>query len=431
VAGRTRLLAPTLSHEPGTARSNHWWVLASLAAGIAAGTWIEASGSHAALAIAPVIEAIGTLWLNALRMTVGPLVFAMLVSAVAGVSDAMSTGRLATRAVLWFASLLLLAGVLAVLLSYALLLAWPIDPQVATGFVQSTAHGSTTPGVALDWTRFLEGLLPPNIIAAAADNAILALVVFATLFGFAATRLAPAQRDVLTGFFAAMAEAMVVIVHWVLVVAPVGVFALALGLGRQAGLRAAGLLLHYATFVALVIALATCALYGLVALRGHVFAKRFARGIAPVQVVAASTQSSLATLPAMIECARDRLGVAPRVAHLMLPLAVAVFRYTSPLGNLAVCFFIAALYGLQPSLLQVAVSIFVAFAISVGTVGLPGQVSFVASVAPICAALGVPADLLGILVAVEILPDIFRTIGNVTADLAVTAVVADTAAPEE
>jgi Na+/H+-dicarboxylate symporter len=115
----------------------------------------------------------------------------------------------------------------------------------------------------------------------------------------------------------------------------------------------------------------------------------------------------------------------------MLPLAVAVFRYTSPLGNLAVCFFIAALYGLQPSLLQVAVSIFVAFAISVGTVGLPGQVSFVASVAPICAALGVPADLLGILVAVEILPDIFRTIGNVTADLAVTAVVADTAAPEE
>jgi proton glutamate symport protein len=431
VAGRTRLLAPTLSHEPGTARSNHWWVLASLAAGLAAGTWIEASGSHAALAIAPVIEAIGTLWLNALRMTVGPLVFAMLVSAVAGVSDAMSTGRLATRAVLWFTTLLLLAGVLAVLLSYALLLAWPIDPQVASGFVQSTARGSTAPGVALDWTRFLEGLLPPNIIAAAADNAILALVVFATLFGFAATRLAPAQRDALTGFFAAMAEAMVVIVHWVLVVAPVGVFALALGLGRQAGLRAAGLLLHYATFVALVIALATCALYGLVALRGRVFAMRFATDIAPVQVVAASTQSSLATLPAMIECARDRLGVAPRVAHLMLPLAVAVFRYTSPLGNLAVCFFIAALYGLQPSLLQVTVSIFVAFAISVGTVGLPGQVSFVASIAPICAALGVPADLLGILVAVEILPDIFRTIGNVTADLAVTAVVADTDAPED
>ena len=102
-----------------------------------------------------------------------------------------------------------------------------------------------------------------------------------------------------------------------------------------------------------------------------------------------------------------------------------MFRYTSPIGNLAVCMFIATLYGIEPSPLQFGVAIAVAFAISVGTVGLPGQVSFVASVAPLCAALGLPIDLLGILVAVEILPDIFRTIGNVTADLAV-AVVVDT-----
>ena len=107
----------------------------------------------------------------------------------------------------------------------------------------------------------------------------------------------------------------------------------------------------------------------------------------------------------------------------MLPLAVAVFRYTSPLGNLAVCFFIAAMYGIEPSLLQMIGAIFVAFAVSVGSVGLPGQVSFIASVAPICAALGLPVDVLGILVAVEILPDIFRTIGNVTADVAVTVLV--------
>jgi Na+/H+-dicarboxylate symporter len=141
-----------------------------------------------------------------------------------------------------------------------------------------------------------------------------------------------------------------------------------------------------------------------------------------VQAVAASTQSSLATLPVMIECARDELGIAARVAHLVLPLAVAVFRYTSPLGNLAVCFFVAALYGLQPGVLQIAAALFVAFAVSVGSVGLPGQVSFLASVAPICLALGVPVEILGILVAVEVVPDIFRTLGNVTADLAVTTV---------
>jgi Na+/H+-dicarboxylate symporter len=122
----------------------------------------------------------------------------------------------------------------------------------------------------------------------------------------------------------------------------------------------------------------------------------------------------------MLETARGALGAPKRVADLILPMAVAVFRYTSPVGNLAVCFFIAAIYGYEPSMAQVVSAIFVAFAISVGAVGLPGQISFITSVAPICAALGLPTELLGILIAVEVVPDIFRTIGNVTGDLMVT-----------
>ena len=109
----------------------HWWVLASLGAGIALGAWIEHAGGATAHTASSALEAVGTLWLNALRMTVGPLVFAMLVSAVASVADAMATGRLATRAIGWFAGLLLLAGVLAVALSQALLAAWPVDRVTA------------------------------------------------------------------------------------------------------------------------------------------------------------------------------------------------------------------------------------------------------------------------------------------------------------
>ena len=401
----------------------HWLVLGALAAGIVLGAWIDHSGGDSAHAVSGAIESIGTLWLNALRMTVGPLVFAMLVSAVASVSDAMATGRLATRAIGWFGALLLLAGVLAVALSQALLALWPVDRAAADAFLAGVGSDATQAAAALDWSQWMQQLLPPNIIAAAADNAILALVVFATLFGFAATRLPQAQRLVLTNFFTAMAEAMVVIVHWVLLLAPIGVFALALGVGRQAGVGAAGLLLQYAVTVTLVIALAIIAIYIVVAMRSRVSVREFSVAVAPVQVVAASTQSSLATLPAMIECARERLHVTPRVAHLVLPLAVAVFRYTSPLGNLGVCFFIAAMYGVEPSLLQMAGAVLVAVAISIGSVGLPGQVSFIASVAPICAALGLPIEVLGILVAVEIIPDIFRTIGNVTADVAVTILV--------
>jgi Na+/H+-dicarboxylate symporter len=374
------------------------------------------------------VQGLGTLWLNALRMTVGPLVFSMLVAAVAGVSDAMATGRLAAHALRWFAGLLLFAGIVAVLLSLLLLQAWPVDADLARRFIAGVGGDSTTGSLATaSATQWLQQLLPDNIVAAAADNAILALVVFAMLFGFAATRLPAQQRLALTTFFGAMAEAMVVIVHWVLMLAPLGVFALALGVGRQAGLGAAGLLLQYAITVSLVIAIASLAIYLVVGWRGHVSVRRFAVEIAPVQVVAASTQSSLATLPAMLDCARERLNVTPRLAGLVLPLAVAVFRYTSPVGNLGVCFFVAALYGIEPNAWQIVGATFVAIAVSIGAVGLPGQVSFIASIAPICTALGLPVEVLGVLVAVEIIPDIFRTIGNVTADVAVTTLLKESA----
>ena len=399
------------------------WVLASLAAGLLAGAWLQAGGGGVLRNAAPAVEAIGGLWLNALRMTVVPLVFALLVSGIAGVADAMATGRLAARAMAIFAVLLLLAGLLAVLASSGLLALWPVDRAAADAFVAGAARASVTPVAAASTADWLRSLVPSNIVAAAADDAILAVVLFAVLFGFATTRLPPVQRAALVGFFTAMSEAMVVVVHWVLLAAPVGVFALALGVGLHAGFGAAGVLVQYVGFVSLVIVAATLLLYPLVGAWGRVPLRRFATGIGPVQVVAASTQSSLATLPAMIECARDLLGIAPRVAGLVLPLAVAVFRYTSPVGNLAVCFFIAALYGVQPDLLQVAGAVLVAFVVSIAAVGLPGQVSFIASIAPICLALGLPVEVLGILIAVEIVPDIFRTVGNVTADLAVATLV--------
>jgi Na+/H+-dicarboxylate symporter len=157
---------------------------------------------------------------------------------------------------------------------------------------------------------------------------------------------------------------------------------------------------------------------------GRVPLGRWAQATSPVLATAFATQSSLACLPAMIERSRDDLRVPQRIANLVLPLAVAVFRMTSPAVNLAVCIFVAKVYGLEPSVLQYTGAVFVALAVSVGSVGLPGQVSFIVSVAPICIALGLPIDLLPILLAVEVAPDIFRTLGNVTGDMAVTAILA-------
>lgn len=403
-------------------------VLACLAVGLVTGAWLQAGSDGLLRDAAPVIVSLGGLWLNALRMTVAPLVFALLVSGIASVADAMATGRLAGRAVAIFAALLVFAGVLAVAGSLGLLALWPVDRAAADAFVAGSGRGDSAPIAVAGITEWLKSLVPSNIVEAAASDAILPLVLFAILFGFAATRLPPPLRLSLTTFFTAVAEAMVVVVHWVLLAAPVGVFALALGVGLHGGAGAAGLLAHYVGFVSLVIIVATVLLYPVVGLWGGVPLRRFAAEVAPVQVVAASTQSSLATLPAMIECARDGLGIPPRVAHVVLPLAVAVFRYTSPVGNLAVCFFVAALYGHTPAAAQIVGAVLVAFAVSVAAVGLPGQVSFIASVAPICLALGLPLELLGILIAVEIVPDVFRTIGNVTADLTVTSLLQPNAA---
>ena len=144
----------------------------------------------------------------------------------------------------------------------------------------------------------------------------------------------------------------------------------------------------------------------------------------PAQTVAIGTQSSLASLPAMIEGARGPLALPPYVVGITLPLAVSLFRITSPAGNLAVAIYIAGLHGIDLSVWQLAAGVLVAAVVSVSAVGIASAVTFFPLMAPICLAMGLPIELIGLLIAVETIPDIFRTIGNVTGDVAVTTGVA-------
>ena len=394
------------------------WVLLALAGGLLAGAAAQTYGIPGGTGTVALVDGLGQLWLNALRMTIIPLVFSLLVTGIASIADAAATGRLALKAIVVFALLLLGATVYGVLASLGLHAIWPIDPAgaqmlLAGATSDEAVRGSVTGG---GFTAFLTSLAPSNPIRAAADDAILGIVVFAIVFGFATTRLSARLRQPLTVFFEAVAETMIVIVHWVLLAAPVGVFALSLGVGLRAGLGAAGVLGHYVAIVVLALVGLILLTYVVAVAFGRVSLARFARAVAPAQVVAFSTQSSLACLPVMVERARDSLGVSAATAGLVLPLAVAVFRITSTVANLAVCIYVAHLYGipLSPGVL-IAGSI-TALAISVGTVGLPGQVSFFASIAPIAIVMGLPLEVLPLLLAVEVVPDIFRTIGNVTAD---------------
>jgi Na+/H+-dicarboxylate symporter len=399
-------------------------VLIALVLGLALGAAAAAFGGADAKRVIDWIEAVGGLWLNGLRMTVVPLIFAVLVSGIARVADAAATGRLALRALAWFLGFYLVGSAFTLVFSHGLYAVWPVGEAGAAAL--RAGAGAPPPDVtaAPNVADFIKSLAPTNPVKSAAEDAILPLVVFASFFGFAITRLGEARRVAMAEFFDTVADAMVVIVRWVLTVAPIGVFALALGVGLRAGVGAAGVIAHYIAAASLAGIGITIVAYVVAVLAGRVPLGLWARATAPVQVAAFATQSSLACLPAMIERAQDDLKIPERITGLVLPLSVAVFRLTSPVMNLAVAVFVAQVYGLEPAPLQWLGAVLVALAVAVASVGLPGQVSFFASVGPICLTLGLPLDLLPILIAVEVVPDIFRTVGNVTGDMAVTAIVA-------
>lgn len=386
-------------------------ILAGLLLGITAGSL--AAGSRAAAPLLAVAVPIGRLWLDALTMTVVPLVFSLLVTGILGAAHDARQNRVAWRALLWFAGLLAGGCLVAAASTSVLLQLWPVGDAAA----QLRPPAGTPPaiGSAADWVG---GIIPTNPIKAAAETAMVPLVVFALFFGFAAARIAGDLQRALQTVFRAIAETMLVIVQWVLLVAPVGVFALAFGLGARAGTGAVGVLVQYVVVVASACTLIALLAYVVVAVAGRLSPVRFARAALPAQVVALSTQSSLATLPAMVEAA-PALGVARTAAGIILPLAVSIFRASSAAANIAVALYLAAVYGLTPGIAAVATAALVAAAVSLAAVGLPAQVSFFATIGPVCLALGVPVELLPLLLAVETIPDLFRTVGNVTADLAV------------
>ncbi len=362
---------------------------------------------------------LGSLWLKLLQLTILPLVIGLVVTGISQTLAAAGGGRLARRAVLMFVAVLLFAGTMSAILVPVLLELFPIPAGAVAAL---SGGGATDPGKVPGFAEILEAMVPSNIFSAAANGAMLPVVIFAALFALACTRIAEAPRRSLLTFFEGLAMAMMVIVGWVLMLAPIGVLGLAISLGAKTGADAIGGLAHYIVIVSaagLVVLLASVAIALTIGGRGP---GAFGRAMLPVYAVAISTQSSLASLPAMLAASR-KLGVRESTADFVLPLAVAIFRATSPAMNMGVAIYAAYLTGTPLSPWALGAGVLVAFLVSLSSVSLPGTLSFVVSVGPIAMAMGVPIEPLALLVAVEMLPDIMRTLGNVTGDVAVTAAV--------
>ena len=398
-------------------------VLLALALGAVIGLALSYQDPALGARTADLVQPVGRLWLNALQMTVVPLVAALVVLGVNAATDAAASGRTARRAMAVFAVLLIASGGFTAFAAPGLLSLVPRDQALVDGFRMALGADETVIGRAPAFGEWITTVIPANALAAAAANAMLPLVVFALFFGFAATRIEPGRRERLLELVQAVADTMIVVVRWVLWAAPIGVFALVLAVCARVGLAVLGALGWYVLLLCVLYASVTVMLYGVARVAANEPVRRFLVGIFPAQVIAASTQSSLASLPAMIDCARTRLGYPLHVTALVLPMAVSLFRITSPVQYIGVVSFISWMYGIELGGVLVATAIVLSALISMGSVGLPGQVSFMTNNLPVTQAMGLPVEPLGLLLAVDNIPDMFSTVGNVSADLTATGIV--------
>ena len=407
-------------------------VLAALVAGLLAGVLSRGLAEPASGPLLDAGSVIGGIWLDALRMTVIPLIVALLVTGIAKGAEAARAGRVAGRSIAWFAVIYALSAVLGVLLMPLLLSLFPLPESAAAALragIASIDQGAVEASVP-SAGDFFRSIFPANVVGAAAEGQVLQLVAFALLFALAVSRIDQKRRLSVLSFFEGVADALLIVIGWVLWLAPLGVFALAFVVGASAGGAAFAAVIHYVLLVSALGLVVMVGGYGVAATAGRVPLGTFSRAMIAPQAVAISTQSSLASLPAMLAAART-LNIRNELADVTLPLAVALFRATGPAMNIGVAYYVGHWLGMDPSLSQLAAATAVAAVVSAGAPSLPGQISFLTSIAPIAIAMGVPIAPLAILVAVETIPDIVRTAGNVTLDVAVTSAVDRTQRTDE
>ena len=387
--------------------------LVALGVGLAIGIAISASGSPTATRVVGLIEPLGTMWVNAIRMTVIPLIVSSLLVAVSATAPG-TVGRLGTRAFVIFFILLSVMAAITAVVAPLIFTGLSIDPVAAQAIRAWVApvERPEMPG----FSSWLVSLVPPNPIKAAADGAMLPLVVFTLAFGLAIGRLSDDVRAPIVAFFRGIAEAMTLLVQWVLVLAPLGVFALALALATKLGTSVVGAVGFYVIVHSALLLVSVVLLYVAVTLFSKVSLVQFARAALPAQIVAMTTRSSMAALPAMLTSAEETLGLPRTVTSFALPLATSTFRFNQAVTWVVVALFAAKLYGVDLAAAQIATIAVTSVLMSFSVPGIPSASLFV--IAPFLASVGIPAEAIGVLIAIDLLPDVFKTLANVTGHLA-------------
>ena len=397
----------------------HWQILLALVLAVIAGQLTGMDASLFGLRFYDIYAFLGKLFLNALKMLIVPLILSSIITGIAGVGESGAMGRLGGKTLLYYMSTSL----------FAILVGLLLVNIVAPGIVDGKPAGDMLPisedidavaervegrGVGDVVDIFLR-MVPTNIVAAAAEGQMLGLIFFSLLFGYFMTRIEGQPRQVLKDFWQGMYDVMIKITEWVMLFAPIGVFALVAKVVASTGFAAFEPLLAF--FLTVLAALAVhflIVLPLLLFLVGRVNPWLHYRAMAPALLTSFSTASSSATLPITMDCVNRNAGVSTRTTSFVLPLGATVNMDGTALYECVAAIFIAQAFGLQLGFAEQFTVVLIALLTSIGVAGIPAA-SLVA-ITIILGAIGLPLEAVGLILAVDRVLDMCRTSVNIFSD---------------
>ncbi len=394
--------------------------LLGLAIGVALGVLSPSLGDPGRELLVPLAGGLIRAWTNALRILVVPLVVSQLYLALAsGFGQQTRAGRLGALTPVVFAGsfiviVLLTVGVMLGAASFGLFDAIAVPPATA----ETAITGAAAPGGSVSW---VDTLVPPNLVAAATTDNLLPLMVFAVAFGLAARRLGPELQGTLQSLFRAVSGATFVLVEWTLLVTPLVVLALGYRTALDSGARVGGILVGFTAVEITCLLLALAALYPLASLLGGISPGRFARAMVPSQIAAATSRSSLATIPALLRAAEGDLRLSPAVSASVIPLAGATLKLSRAVSNPCKLIFLAAVLGVTLDVRQVVIFLATILLLSPTTPGVPRVTSGLRSL-PAYVAAGIPPEYVVLLGATTVVTDVFMTVLNATGYMTVNVI---------
>ncbi|MEK9653667.1 MAG: dicarboxylate/amino acid:cation symporter [Betaproteobacteria bacterium] len=412
----------------------HWQILIAIALAAVAGSVVKQfsfGGNEAAIfgvTYLSIFEYIGTLFLNALKMIIVPLIASSIVVGMQGIGSSGNLGAIGMRTLVFYATTTLLAILIGLalinLVSPGTFDGRPVGELLAIDDDDGPAIGASieTKGAG-DVAEIFIRMVPPNIIKAAAEGQMLGLIFFALLFGFFITRLPDNLRDSFSRFWEATFQVMMSMTEWIMKFAPIGVFGLVAGVIAKTGFAAAKPLAIFSlTVFAALCVHALVILPLLLRYVGKVKPYATIKAVSPAMLTAFSTASSSATLPVTMRSLENNVGVSNSISSFVLPLGATVNMNGTALYECAAAMFIAQAYGLDLSLGIQFTIVVVALLTSIGVAGVPSA-SLVA-IAIILGAVGLPVEAIGVLLVFDRVLDMCRTSVNIWGDAVCATIIA-------